>query len=53
MSIWLFKKNLQWCIYKNDLTLECTVETLNLFYSHSFFNVGLIHYFFKKNTKYF
>ena len=31
---------------QKDLTLEYTSQTLNLFNSHSFFNVGLTHCFF-------
>ena len=38
---------------QNSLTLGYTVQTLNLFNSHSFSNVGLTHYFFFLNIKYF
>ena len=31
---------------QKGLTLEYTVQTLNLFNSHSFLNIGLTHYFF-------
>ena len=31
---------------QKGLTLEYTVQTLNLFNSHSFSNIGLTHYFF-------
>ena len=33
-------------VYPKGLTFEYTAHVLNLFYSYSFFNVGLTHYFF-------
>ena len=38
---------------QKDLTLGYTAQTLNFFYSHSFFNVGLTHYFFFEEHKVF
>ena len=33
-------------VYPKGLTFRYTAHVLNLFYSYSFFNVGLTHYFF-------
>ena len=41
-----FLKKLTMVYIQKGLTLEYTSQTLNLFNSHSFFNVGLTHYFF-------
>ena len=40
-----FKETIVVYIQKG-LTLEYTIQALNFFYSHSFSNVGLTHYFF-------
>ena len=48
-----FLKKLTVVYIQKGLTHEYTAQTLNFFYSYSFSNVGLTHYFSFENTKYF